>query len=239
MSISRLCYLCVVCVICGRVYLCIYWRLRLSVLPFVFPMKVGSLNGEYLRLEHAIREWVARDLAPKIHDFDRPPVGAVLDGLKRFGPLGADAIPLGLLCEELEYVDTALRVILSDHVAATIDGGAPDQVRRFTAAAGATGLIRASRDASMKHVSERPAPPQSHQLIAGMESDYQVARALWLRSAELKNGGRPCRGEIDLGVQFCRSPPRRGPPATPSRSTAPTATRMRIPWAGSTATTRR
>jgi hypothetical protein len=165
-------------------------------------MKVGSLSGEYLRLEHAIRDWVARELAPKIHDFDRPPVGVVLDGLKRFGPLGPDAIPLGLLCEALEYVDTSLRVILSDHVAATIDGGAPDEVRRFTAAAGATGLIRASRDASVKYVSERPAPPQSHQLIAGMESDYQVARALWLRSAELKNGGRPCRGEIDLACSF-------------------------------------
>ena len=60
---------------------------------------------------------------------------------------------------------------------------------RFTVAAGATGLIRACRDASVKYAHERKTfgvEIGQHQLvkemIAQMESDYQAARLLWLRS---------------------------------------------------------
>ena len=34
---------------------------------------------------------------------------------ERYGGLGMDYVTLGLLCEELEYVDTSLRTILSVH----------------------------------------------------------------------------------------------------------------------------
>src|SRR5678810_1280421 len=68
---------------------------------------------------------------------------------------------------------------------------------RYTVAAGATGLIRACRDASVKYAKERKAFGSAiaeHQLvkemIAQMESDYQVARLLWLRAGFLKNQGR-------------------------------------------------
>src|SRR3712207_4685227 len=64
---------------------------------------------------------------------------------------------------------------------------------RYTVAAGATGLIRACRDASVKYAMERKTfgePIGSYQLIkemiAQMESDYQAARLLWLRSGWLK-----------------------------------------------------
>ena len=69
---------------------------------------------------------------------------------------------------------------------------------RYTVAAGATGLIRACRDASSKYALERKTfgePIAKHQLvkqmIAKMESDYQVSRLLWLRAGLLKNDGPP------------------------------------------------
>jgi glutaryl-CoA dehydrogenase (non-decarboxylating) len=76
---------------------------------------------------------------------------------------------------------------------------------RYTVAAGATGLIRACRDASVKYARERKTfgvEIGSHQLvkelIAQMESDYQTSRLLWLRSGWLKNEGRRNTRETGL-----------------------------------------
>jgi glutaryl-CoA dehydrogenase (non-decarboxylating) len=80
---------------------------------------------------------------------------------------------------------------------------------RYTVAAGATGLIRACRDASAKYAGERRAfgvEIGQHQLvkemIAQMESDYQAARLLWLRSGWLKNAGRRNTRETGLAKWF-------------------------------------
>jgi glutaryl-CoA dehydrogenase (non-decarboxylating) len=80
---------------------------------------------------------------------------------------------------------------------------------RFTVAAGATGLIRACRDASVKYALERKAfgvEIAQHQLvkemIAQMESDYQAARLLWLRSGWLKNRGERNTRETGLAKWF-------------------------------------
>jgi len=80
---------------------------------------------------------------------------------------------------------------------------------RYTVAAGATGLIRACRDASAKYALERHTfgvEIGQHQLvkemIAGMESDYQAARLLWLRSGWLKNRGRRNTRETGLAKWF-------------------------------------
>ena len=80
---------------------------------------------------------------------------------------------------------------------------------RFTVAAGATGLIRACRDASVKYAKERKTfgvEIGQHQLvkemIAQMESDYQAARLLWLRSGWLKNDGRRNTRETGLAKWF-------------------------------------
>ena len=80
---------------------------------------------------------------------------------------------------------------------------------RFTVAAGATGLIRACRDASVKYALERKAfgvEIGQHQLvkemIAQMESDYEAARLLWLRSGWLKNVGRRNTKESGLAKWF-------------------------------------
>jgi len=311
-----------------------------------------------------VRDWAARDVAPKIHDLDREHrfERSFLTGMAKlqllgicipeeYGGAGFDYVSLGLACEELEYVDTHLRVILSVHVGlnsmslwcwgteaqklkylvpqargekiatygltepnagsdavgiqttavrqgdryvlngekvwisladvadhflviawtdldkkkardhsglsafiverafkgfssypikekwgilAGNTGGfhmadveVPAENRlgeegegfkiamfalengRFTVAAGATGLIRACLDASVKYAQERQTfghPIGEHQLvkemIAEMVSDYDAARLLWLRSGWLKNEGRRNTRETSLAKWF-------------------------------------
>jgi glutaryl-CoA dehydrogenase (non-decarboxylating) len=324
-----------------------------------------ELTEEQQLLRQSIREWGAREIAPHIgradreHRFDRERVlgGMASLGLlgisvpERYGGTGMDYICLGLASEELEYVDTSLRVIVSVHEAlnsltllawgtedqkqrylvpqargARIGGygltepGAGSDVRaiqttalrkgdryvlagekswisladvadnflvfawtdldrkkqrdpsgisafvvertfkgfssgpmqgkwgilagntgfftlddvevpsenmvgrpgegfkiamfaldqgRFTVAAGACGLVRACRDASVKYAKERTTfgvEIGRHQLvkemIARMESDYQAAHLLWLRSGWLKNLGRRNTRETSLAKWF-------------------------------------
>ena len=67
---------------------------------------------------------------------------------------------------------------------------------RYTVAAGATGLIRASLEASVKYVEERTVAGQAlgefqliQEKIARMALDYQAARLLYLQAGWLKNQG--------------------------------------------------
>ncbi|HYY59269.1 MAG TPA: acyl-CoA dehydrogenase family protein [Pyrinomonadaceae bacterium] len=76
---------------------------------------------------------------------------------------------------------------------------------RFTVAAGATGIIRASRDASIAYALERETfgtKIANHQLvkqkIAEMEADYQMSHLLWLRAGYLKNVGKMNAKETSL-----------------------------------------
>ena len=80
---------------------------------------------------------------------------------------------------------------------------------RYTVAAGATGLIRACRDASVRYALERRTfgqPIAEHQLvkqmIAHMESDYQISRLLWQRAGFLKNVGRRNTRETGLAKWY-------------------------------------
>src|SRR3989454_1306819 len=68
---------------------------------------------------------------------------------------------------------------------------------RYTVASGATGVIRASRDASIAYALERETfgtKIANHQLvkqkIAEMEADYWMSHLLWARAGWLKNEGR-------------------------------------------------
>src|SRR5438477_6639414 len=68
---------------------------------------------------------------------------------------------------------------------------------RYTVAAGATGVIRASRDASVAYALDRETfgtKIANHQLvkqkIAEMEADYWMSHLLWARAGWLKNEGR-------------------------------------------------
>src|SRR4051812_14688484 len=323
-----------------------------------------DLTEEHRLLEQSVREWGAREVAPKIHDldrehrFDRTYLKHMADmGLlgcsvpQEYGGAGMDYVSLGLVSEELEYLDTSLRVIMSVHAglncltlltwgteeqkqrylvpqaqgkkiatygltepaagsdvrgiqtvavkkgdrfvlsgekmwisladvadnfivfawsdlekkkqrdpsgitAFIIERGfkgfssgtlkekwgilagntgyfTMDEVEvpeanvlgregegfkiamfaldqgRYTVAAGATGLIRACRDASANYALERKAfgtAIAEHQLvkqmIAHMESDYQVSRLLWLRAGYLKNGGKRNTRETGLAKWF-------------------------------------
>ena len=323
-----------------------------------------ELTEEHRLLEHTVRDWAAREVAPRIHDLDRehrfdrnilPQMASLgLLGVSvpaEYGGAGMDYVSLGIASEELEYIDTSLRVILSVHAGLNsltlLAWGTEDQKQRylvpqaqgqriasygltepaagsdargiqttavqkgdrwilngekmwisladvadqflvfawsdqnkkklkdpsgmsafiverafkgfssgtlkekwgilagntgffkmtdvevpvenlvgkagegfkiamfaldqgrFTVAAGATGLIKACRDASVKYALDRKAfgvEIGQHQLvkemIAQMESDYQVSRLLWLRSGWLKNVGRRNTQETGLAKWF-------------------------------------
>jgi glutaryl-CoA dehydrogenase (non-decarboxylating) len=323
-----------------------------------------ELTDEHKAIESTVRDWAAREVVPKIHDLDREHrfERSFLEGMAdlhllgicipdELGGAGMDYLSLGLACEELEYVDTHLRVIMSVHVGlnsmtlwcwgtdhqkkkylvpqakgekiatygltepnagsdavgiqttairkggryvlngekvwisladvadhflviawtdlekkktrdhsglsafiverafkgfssytikekwgilagntggfAMADVEVPEENRvgaegegfkiamfalesgRFTVAAGATGLIRACLDASVKYAQERQTfgkPIGEHQLvkemIAEMVSDYDAARLLWLRAGWLKNLGRRNTRETSLAKWF-------------------------------------
>jgi glutaryl-CoA dehydrogenase (non-decarboxylating) len=80
---------------------------------------------------------------------------------------------------------------------------------RYTVAAGATGLIRASLEASLAYARERHAfgkPISQHQLIrqkiAMMRRDYEIARLLYLQAGWLKNIGTRNTLETSFAKQF-------------------------------------
>src|SRR6266849_7420524 len=108
-----------------------------------------DLTDEQRLLEQTVREWAARDIAPHIaeadrqHRFDRDRVlgGMAKLGLlgisvpQEYGGAGMDYISLGIASEELEYVDTSLRVIMSVHAGLNcltlLTWGNEDQKRRY------------------------------------------------------------------------------------------------------------
>jgi glutaryl-CoA dehydrogenase (non-decarboxylating) len=109
-----------------------------------------DLTDEQQLIQQSVREWAAREVAPRIRDLDRAHRfdPAVLSGLVSLGVLGLsvparhggsgmDYVSLGLACEELEYVDTSLRVVLSVHIGLNcltlLTWGTEDQKRRYLA----------------------------------------------------------------------------------------------------------
>ena len=108
-----------------------------------------ELTDEQRLLEQSVREWGSREVAPFVrendrnHHFDRD---RILGGMARLGLLGIsvpqeyggagmDYISLGLASEELEYVDTSLRVIMSVHAGlnclSLLTWGSEQQKRRY------------------------------------------------------------------------------------------------------------
>ena len=107
-----------------------------------------DLSPEHEAVESAVRAWAAREVAPKIHDLDREHrfERGFLKGMadlqllgicipEEYGGAGMDYVSLGLVSEELEYVDTHLRVIMSVHVGLNSMTlwcwGTEDQKRRY------------------------------------------------------------------------------------------------------------
>jgi glutaryl-CoA dehydrogenase (non-decarboxylating) len=107
-----------------------------------------DLNDDHRLLEQTVRDWAATEVAPRIkeldraHSFDRNILTGMADlGLlgisvpTEYGGAGMDYISLGLASEELEYVDTSLRVILSVHAGlnclSLLTWGSEDQKQRY------------------------------------------------------------------------------------------------------------
>lgn len=88
-----------------------------------------SLTEEQIQVRDMVKEFAAREVAPYIHEWDAKVEfhREILDKMgeagilglpipEEYGGLGLDYVSLALACEELEYVDTFLRVIMSVHV---------------------------------------------------------------------------------------------------------------------------
>src|SRR5919109_1404202 len=107
-----------------------------------------DLTDEQTLLEGSVREWAAREVAPRIRELDREhrfdkgilPQMAELGLLgccvpQEYGGAGMDYISLGIISEELEYVDTSLRVIMSVHAGlnclSLLTWGTEGQKRRY------------------------------------------------------------------------------------------------------------
>jgi len=80
---------------------------------------------------------------------------------------------------------------------------------RYTVASGATGIVRASLEASVKYARTRSSfgkPIAEHQLIqekiAKMSQDYEVARLLYYQVGWLKNQGKRCTRETSFAKKF-------------------------------------
>ncbi len=107
-----------------------------------------ELTEEQRLLEQTVRDWAGREVAPKIKDLDRahtfdptilPQMAELgLLGISvpvEYGGAGMDYLCLGLASEELEYVDTSLRVIMSVHAGlnclSLLTWGSEEQKQRY------------------------------------------------------------------------------------------------------------
>jgi glutaryl-CoA dehydrogenase (non-decarboxylating) len=88
-----------------------------------------DLTDEQIQVRDMVREFASKEVAPHIQEWDakgefHPEILQKMGELgllgivipERYGGLGLDYISLALACEELEYVDTFLRVAMSVHV---------------------------------------------------------------------------------------------------------------------------
>src|SRR2546422_10389108 len=107
-----------------------------------------ELADHQVAAQRLVREFAQAEVAPRIREldraqqFDRSILGKMGElgilGLcvpERYGGAGMDYISLGLACEELGYVATSLRVIMSVHLGlkslSVLSWGAEEERRRF------------------------------------------------------------------------------------------------------------
>src|SRR5258705_4823846 len=87
-----------------------------------------SLSPEHQMTQKMVRDFAQKEIAPVIKEYDRKqePIPFALKRMSelgilgmpfpvRYGGAGMDYISWGLACEELEAVDTSLRVVMSVH----------------------------------------------------------------------------------------------------------------------------
>ncbi len=107
-----------------------------------------TLTEEHLNAQNMVREFCKKEVAPIIKEADRkqemnphilPRMGELgILGIcipQKYGGQGFDYITLGLVCEELEAMDTSLRVVMSVHMGlnslALLQWGTEEQKQKF------------------------------------------------------------------------------------------------------------
>lgn len=107
-----------------------------------------ALTEEHRMVQNMVRDFAQKEVAPIIKDYDRkqemapfvlPRMGELgILGIcipVKYGGQGMDYISLGLACEELEAVDTTLRVVMSVHMGlcamALLQWGTEEQKQDF------------------------------------------------------------------------------------------------------------
>jgi alkylation response protein AidB-like acyl-CoA dehydrogenase len=109
-----------------------------------------GLTPEHVQAQQMVRDFVQKEIAPIIKEADRtqqmhpsilPRMGELgILGIcipQKYGGQGFDYITLGLVCEELEAMDTSLRVVMSVHMGlnslAILQWGTEEQKQKFLA----------------------------------------------------------------------------------------------------------
>src|SRR3970040_2049667 len=107
-----------------------------------------NLSDEHLQVQKMVRDFCRREVAPIIKEADRkqemnpnilPRMGELgILGIcipVKYGGPGFDYISRGLVCEELEALDTSLRVVMSVHMGlnslAVLQWGTEEQKMKF------------------------------------------------------------------------------------------------------------
>jgi alkylation response protein AidB-like acyl-CoA dehydrogenase len=107
-----------------------------------------SLSPEHLMAEKMVRDFALKEIAPVIKEADRKqePIPWAIERMGalgilgmcfpiRYGGQGMDYLAWGLACEELEAVDTSLRVVMSVHTGlcgmTVFQWGTEDQKQRL------------------------------------------------------------------------------------------------------------
>lgn len=107
-----------------------------------------ELNEEHRMVQKMVKDFAVKEVSPIIKEYDRkqemadfilPRMGELgILGIcipVRYGGQGMDYIALGLACEELEAVDSTLRVVMSVHMGlnslALLQWGTEEQKKRF------------------------------------------------------------------------------------------------------------
>lgn len=106
-----------------------------------------TLTSEHQMVQQMVREFAQKEVAPIVRDYDRrhepmPVLERMAElgilGISipvRYGGQGMDYISLGLVCEELEAVDSTLRVVMSVHMGlcalTLLQWGTEEQKQKF------------------------------------------------------------------------------------------------------------
>jgi len=150
-----------------------------------------SLTEEQKSAAHMVKDFAEKEIYPTIKEYDRKQEmnPAALSRMAelgilginipvRYGGQGFDYVTLGLVCEELEAVDTTLRVVMSVHMGlnsmAVLQWGTEEQKQRFLT----------PQAAGEKYAGFCLTEPGAGSDVAGMRSTAQKAGSDYIINGE-------------------------------------------------------